>query len=139
MIGALPKGPNDGAQLVTNKFARHLVDNGDVLEDNVEDADVLDPDEPEPAPPEDSKSFDKAVEKAVRAKLKELRAGDEKALKKQLEEGNKALDAEILRIREEGERSLSEALEQQKKQQDESFDDLVAEAVQAAQKDQSSS
>lgn len=132
MIGNLPKGPNDGAQLVTNRVAAHLVANGDVLKDNVADADGDDPDD-EPAPVLDDKVFDKAVEKAVKSKLRELRDGDEKTLKQKMQDADKALDAELQRIRDEGENNLNAALEAQKAEQDAAFDELVAAAVKEAQ------
>lgn len=132
MIGGLPKGPNDGPQTVTNVLARHLVDNGDVLKGDLEDAE----DHPGEVADDDvveGKAFDRAVDKAVKAKLKELRAVDEKtlsdALEKQRVEGNAALDAEMKRIREEGDTLLSEALEAQQTEQNEAFEDRIAAAL----------
>ncbi|MEA3390030.1 MAG: hypothetical protein U9R64_12270 [Pseudomonadota bacterium] len=139
MINGLPKGPNDGPQTVTNALAKHLVDNGDVLEQNVLDADIDNPTE-EPADDEaiSGKKFDRAVEKAVNAKLGHLRADHDKqlaaALDKQKAEGDAALEAELTRIREDGDRKLAEALEAQTAEQDAAFDQRVAEAVKAAAK-----
>lgn len=139
MINGLPKGPNDGPQTVTNALAKHLVDNGDVLQENVSDADIDDPAE---VPADDEvfagKAFDRAVDKAVKAKLRDLRAEYDKALAdaldKQKAEGDAALEAELTRIREDGERQLAEALQAQTNEQDAAFDQRVADAVKAAAK-----
>ncbi|WP_122927940.1 hypothetical protein [Sphingobium sp. LF-16] len=131
MINGLPKGPNDGPQTVTNAYARHLVDNGDVDKNDVLDADINDPSEETEVV--EGKAFDRAVDRAVKLKLKELRAGDEKtladALQKQKSEGDTALEAEMTRIREEGDKLLSEALDAQQAEQDAAFEERVAAAA----------
>lgn len=139
MINGLPKGPNDGPQTVTNALAKHLVDNGDVLKENVLDAEIDNPAE-EPADEESfaGKAFDRAVDKAVKAKMRDLRADYDKhladALDKQKAEGDAALEAELTRIREDGERQLAEALQAQTAEQDAAFEERVTEAVKAAAK-----
>ncbi|MBJ7441522.1 MAG: hypothetical protein JHD35_21240 [Sphingopyxis sp.] len=137
MINGLPKGPNDGPQTVTNALAKHLVDNGDVLEENVLDAEIDNPAE-EPAENEAfaGKAFDRAVDKAIKAKLRDLRADYDKqladAFSRQKAEGDAALEAEMTRILEGGERQLAQALEAQTAEQDAAFEQRVAEAVKAA-------
>lgn len=136
MINGLPKGPNDGPQTVTNALARHLVDNGDVDKDDVLDADIDNPLEEDEAPT--GKAFDRAVDKAVKLKLKELRATDEKALadalSKQKSDGDAALEAEMARMREEGDKLLSDALDAQHEEQEAAFEERVAKAVAEAAK-----
>lgn len=131
MINGLPKGPNDGPQTVTNAHARHLVDNGDVLKEDVIDAGIDDP--AEETETVEGKAFDRAVEKAVKARLKELRAADEKTLadvlQKQKADGDAALETEMTRIREEGDKLLAEALDAQQAEQEAAFDERVATAV----------
>lgn len=131
MINGLPKGPNDGPQTVTNALARHLIENGDVLKADVIDADIENPSEEEES--FEGKAFDRAVDKAVKARLKELRSGDDKllleALQKQKSDGDAALEAEMTRIREEGDKLLAEALDAQQAEQEAAFDDRVAAAA----------
>jgi hypothetical protein len=129
MLNDVPKGPNDGLQLVTNRVARHLVSNGDVLEENVTDADGADPDDGDL---DDVPVEQKALDRAVKAKLRELRAEGEKAIKAKEEALDKALAAEIERFREEGDARLATALAEQEAAQTEVFAARVAAAVEAA-------
>lgn len=111
MIGGLPKGPNDGQQLVTNAQAKHLVDNGDVDPDNVDDAEDHPSETPEP---DFAQGDEKRIEAEVAKRLKAARKDDAKqladALAKQQAEGDEALKAEIERIRKEGEDALAAAI-----------------------------
>lgn len=138
IIAGLPRGPNDGRQLVTNAQADHLRDMRLVNPDAIEDApdafsalDRLDQDDEATKPAVDTK----AVDKAVKAQLKTLRADDAEKLKTALAaqeaKGNEALDAELQRIRSDGESSLAEALERQTAEQNEKFAAQVDEAVKA--------
>jgi hypothetical protein len=136
MLGGVPRGPNDGQQLVTNAQADHLVAMKLVDKDAVEDApghdsplDRVDDDDAS------GTADEKAVAKAVKAELKRLRAEDADKLKLALADqerkGNDALDAELKRIREDGEAALAERLEEQVAEQDQAFEAKVAEAVAA--------